>query len=89
MADNQKLIVYTLEYCPNCETLKEYLVSKGVAFATKDMASAESLTELRVNGVFVNEAPVLRSGAEFLVPRDLFRAGILNEERVRHLTEGG
>jgi glutaredoxin len=88
MADNQKLIVYTLEYCPNCETLKEYLVSKGVAFATKDMASAESLTELRVNGVFVSEAPVLRAGAEFLAPRDLFRAGMLNEERVQHLIEG-
>jgi glutaredoxin len=89
MADNQKLIVYTLEYCPNCESLKEYLESNGIVFSTKDMASAESLTELRVNGIFVNEAPVLRSGGEFLAPRDLFRAGILNEERVRHLIEGG
>lgn len=88
MADNQTLIIYTLEYCPNCETLKEYLESKGIAFAIKDMASAESLTELRVNGVFVSEAPVLRAGPEFLAPRDLFRAGTLNEERVRQLVEG-
>ena len=88
MADNRKLTVYTLEYCPNCETLKEYLESNGIAFATKDMASAESLTELRVNGVFVSEAPVLRSDGEFLVPRDLFRAGMLNEERVQKLVEG-
>ena len=88
MADNRKLVVYTLEYCPNCETLKKYLESNDIAFATRDMASAESLTELRINGVFVSEAPVLRAGAEFLAPRDLFRAGILNEERVQHLIEG-
>jgi glutaredoxin len=88
MADKKTLIVYTLEYCPNCETLKEYLESKGIAYATKDMASAESLTELRVNGVFASEAPVLRAGPDFLAPRDLFRAGILNEERVRQLIEG-
>jgi glutaredoxin len=88
MTDKKKLIVYTLEYCPNCETLKEYLESHDIDFILRDLASAESLTELRVNGVFVNEAPVIQSGADFLVPVDLFRAGALNEERVRKLIEG-
>jgi glutaredoxin len=88
MADTRKLIVYTLEYCPNCETLKEYLTRNGIAFAARDMGSAESLTELRVNGVFVSEAPVLQAGSEFLITTDLFSAGTLNEDRVRRLIEG-
>jgi glutaredoxin len=89
MTENRKLIVYTLEYCPNCEALKEYLETNNIAFVAKDMGSAESLTELRINGVFVNEAPVLQSGSEFLVTRDLFLAGVLNEDRLRKLVEGG
>jgi hypothetical protein len=39
------------------------------------MSSAESLTELRVNGVFAMEAPVLRSGDLFLTTAELFAKG--------------
>lgn len=88
MADKPKLIIYTLQYCPNCETLKEYLITEGITCEERDMSSAESLTDLRVNGVFVSEAPVLRAGSSFLVSRDLFSAGTLNKERVRKMTEG-
>jgi hypothetical protein len=52
------------------------------------MATAESLTELRINGVFVNEAPVLRGAGVFLTSRDLFLEGVLREERVQKLSEG-
>jgi glutaredoxin len=82
------MVVYTLEYCPNCEILKEYLTRNHIPFDEKDMSTAESLTELRVHGVFVNEAPVLRCGNGFLTSRDLFSKGALNEERVQKLSEG-
>ncbi|WP_342769654.1 hypothetical protein [Methanospirillum lacunae] len=36
------------------------------------MSSAASLTELRVNGVFVQEAPVLQMGKKFLTSKELF-----------------
>jgi glutaredoxin len=88
LADKPKLIIYTLQYCPNCETLKEYLNTEGISCEEKDMSCAESLTDLRVNGIFVSEAPVLRSGSSFLVSRDLFAAGTLNKESVRKLSEG-
>ncbi len=52
------------------------------------MSSAAALTELRINGIFVNEAPVIQAGSEFLVSRDLFSAGILNEDRVLQISEG-
>lgn len=88
MTERPKLIVYTLEYCPNCETLKEYLASRKLPYQEWDMSGAAALTELRINGIFVNEAPVLQAGSAFLVSRDLFSAGILNEERVLQLAEG-
>jgi len=88
LAERSELIVYTLEYCPNCEILKEYLTGNAIPYQEKDMSSAAALTELRINGIFVNEAPVLQAGSAFLVSRDLFSAGTLDEDRVLKLSEG-
>ena len=88
MAERPELIVYTLEYCPNCETLKEYLTRNAIPYRETDMSGAAALTELRINGIFVNEAPVLQAGSVFLVSRDLFSAGVLNENRVVQLLGG-
>ena len=88
MADAPDLVIYTLECCPNCEILKEYLNRNHIPYSEKDMSTAESLTELRINGVFVNEAPVLRGAGVFLTTRTLFSGGVLQEERVRKLSEG-
>jgi glutaredoxin len=76
---DKPLILYTLENCPNCEMLKEYLKGKGIPFTEQDMASADSLTDLRVNGVFVMEAPVVRGGDIFLTSADLFSRGEVQE----------
>jgi hypothetical protein len=59
--------------------LKVYLKGKGIRFTEQDMASADSLTDLRVNGVFVMEAPVLRGGDTFLTSADLFSRGKVQE----------
>jgi glutaredoxin len=73
------LTVYTLENCPNCEMLKGYLRSRRVTYSERDMSTAESLTELRVNGCFAMEAPVLRKNDTFLTPADLFSGGKVRE----------
>ena len=88
MADAKKLVIYTLEYCPNCELVKDHLIRNGIPFEEKNMATAESLTELRINGVFVNEAPVLRGPGGFLTTRDLFSRDDLQVERIRRCSEG-
>lgn len=89
MADNPQFIVYTLECCPHCELLKEYLKTRGYPFVEEDMSSAESLTELRVNGIFVNEAPVLRRGEDdFYTSSDLFENGRLLENAVDRIAAG-
>jgi glutaredoxin len=88
LADIPKLVIYTLEYCPNCEVVKEYLKRNQIPFDERNMATAESLTELRINGVFVNEAPVLQGPGGFLTTRDLFSRGTLQEDRIRRCSEG-
>ncbi len=88
MGEKSVLTVYTLETCPNCELLKEFLKRKGIQFREEDMSSAASLTELRVNGVFAMEAPVLRQGNTFLTTPDLFSAGKVKEDSVGRLAGG-
>ncbi len=94
MPDVYQLIIYTLENCPNCEVLKEYMGAAGIRYIEKDLSTAESLTELRINGVFVQEAPVLGRDAaapadtRFFTSSDLFAGGRLQEKKVMELVQG-
>ena len=88
MPEPLQLIVYTLEHCPNCELLKGFLKDRGYTFVERDMSTAESLTELRVNGIFVDEAPVLQKAEEFFTAADLFPAGKMNGKHITHLITG-
>lgn len=88
MTNIDELIVYTLEFCPNCDTLKQFLKQKTAPYQEWDLSTAESLTELRINGIFVNEAPVLQQKDRFLTSSDMFAAGTLQEEIVRAFIEG-
>lgn len=88
MPEKLQLIVYTLEHCPNCEILKGFLKKGGYTFVERDLSTAESLTELRVNGVFVNEAPVLQKDDLFLTSTDLFPKGKMTGEHLAQLIAG-
>ena len=88
MTDAAKINVYTLENCPNCELLKEYLNAAGIGYTVRNMMDAEALTELRINGVFVREAPVFQVGTTFLVSKDLFGAEGVREDVVNPLLRG-
>ncbi len=85
MSDGSDVIVYTLEFCPRCEILKEYLRGRNIAFRVEDLSSAESMTELRINGVFVKEAPVLQKGRTFLTSEDLFSGDTVIDEKMQGL----
>ena len=88
MPKGPQLIVYTLEHCPNCELLKGFLKKSGLKYSERDLSSAESLTELRVNGVFVNEAPVLQKKDDFFTSADLFPSGKMDEGHLAKLISG-
>ncbi len=80
--------VYTLEDCPHCELLKEYLQNHHIAYREEDMGSAGPLTELRLHGVFVREAPVLRIGDRFLTSVDLFTRGAIDTDALTGILSG-
>lgn len=80
--------MYTLELCPNCDLLKGFLKKAGHKYSERDLSTPESLTELRVNGVFVNEAPVLQVGDDFYTSADLFPTGKLDEEHISKIVSG-
>lgn len=88
MSNKTQIIIYTLETCPNCEILKQYLDERGALYDIRDMMGAEALTELRINGVFVREAPVLQKDKKFLTSEELFSAEGLNKDNVSALIEG-
>jgi len=52
------------------------------------MSTAESMTELRINGIFVSEAPVLQNGDHFLTSIELFSGGKVREDSVTQLLAG-
>ena len=88
LPESVPLVVYSLELCPHCEILKKFLKSRGFPYSEKDLSTAEALTELRVNGVFVNEAPVLQRGEDFYTSDDLFPAGSLDEKKLEGVLSG-
>ena len=78
-------ILYTLEFCPRCEILKDFLTSHQIPFTVADMSSAKALTGFRVNGIFVQEAPVLQVDKTFLTSQELFSGDAINEQRILQL----
>ena len=80
MSDSQKIVVYSLETCPNCDLLKSFLKKNGFLYSDLDLADPANMTELRLNNVFVREAPVLQVGNKFLTSKELFQSGSVREE---------
>ena len=88
MSDDPKIVVYSLEVCPNCELLKVFLKENGILYQELDLADPANMTELRLNNVFVREAPVLQVGDKFLTSKELFKSGSLREEEILPLCKG-
>jgi glutaredoxin len=88
MPKDPELIIYSLEHCPNCDLLKKFLKKTGYKYTERDLSTPESLTELRVNSVFVNEAPVLQKGDDFYTSADLFPTGKMDEKHMVKLISG-
>lgn len=79
------IIIYTLPNCPSCDRLKKELASTGLVFDERNMSTADSLAELRFNGVFTTTAPVLQIDEEFYTSKELFKEEGLNREIIKRL----
>lgn len=76
------VIVYSTEVCPKCMKLKKVLKENGVEYKEERMDTTENIAELRFNGVFTNNAPVLAIGEDFYIHSDLFDGSVVNTEFV-------
>jgi glutaredoxin-like protein NrdH len=76
--------IFSLPVCPKCNRLKNFLKLHNVDFQEVDMNTPESLTELRINDIFTNKAPVLHFQNNimncFYTVNELFRGNNLDEE---------
>jgi len=81
-----EIIVYTTSACPKCKKLKSYLKSAAIEYGEADMSTPESLTELRVNGVFTMMAPVLQVGETFLTLDEMFDGDMIKKDAIDDLT---
>jgi glutaredoxin len=74
--------VFSTMVCPKCKRLKAFLESKGIAFESMNMDTAEGMTELFMLGIVAFDAPVLVSGNTAMYSKDLFNGTEIQEERI-------
>jgi len=74
--------VFSTTVCPKCKRLKAFLESKGIAFESMNMDTAEGMTELFMLGIVAFEAPVLVSGNTAMYSKDLFDGTEIQEEAI-------
>lgn len=80
-----KVIIYTTDVCPKCKILKGFFQSQNVAYEEADMSTPEALTELAVNNIFTNVAPVLQIDDKFLTYKEIFEGTAVKEEHIMTL----
>ena len=78
MSEVHNIIVYSLEVCPNCEILKQYLQDNTIPYMERSLEDPEALTDLRMDGIFVMEAPVLQIGETYLTSQEIFEKGAVS-----------
>lgn len=81
------ICIYTMETCPRCEMLKQFMDDMKLPYKTMLMDTPEAITDMRVEGCFAMEAPVLqlRLGERFLFleSNQLFPNGELDRDLVK------
>jgi glutaredoxin len=86
------LVVYSLENCPHCEELKAFLTKSGFEYDERDMQLMDSMVDMRVDGIFAMEAPVLKyeNGEAFAYFESnvTFPGGKLDEHLVSEAAQG-
>lgn len=80
-----KVIIYTTEVCPKCKVLKGFFQSKDISYEEMNMGTPDALTELAVNNIFTNVAPVLQIDETFLTHKEIFEGTAVKEEEIMAL----
>ena len=76
----ERVVVYSTANCPKCEKLKCGLQGGEYEYTEMDMTTKEAQTELRFNGVFTVNAPVLQVGDDFFTSDQIFTGDDIKNE---------
>jgi Glutaredoxin and related proteins len=77
-----KIIIYTTDVCPKCKLLKGFFQSKEIAYEEMNMGTPDALTELAMNNIFTNVAPVLQVDETFLTYKEIFTGTEVNADKI-------
>jgi len=82
------VIVFRLELCPMCELLIKQLNQLDIVPIVKDMQNSESMAELLVDGVYTQNAPVLKIDDEYFYDNMIFDNDTLKNNIIKILKKG-
>jgi hypothetical protein len=68
----KRVIFFCKDKCSGCSNLKRYLDSKGIIYEEIHGDSAEGITYMRINGIFLGYFPALCVGNRLYQYADLF-----------------
>jgi len=81
--------VYSTPSCPRCRQLEKWLAASGKAYMVNDMSSPKIITELRTEGIFSLESPILRKTGpnqdDWYLASDLFQGDMLDEGKLAEI----
>lgn len=79
-------ILYKSPDCSRCAMLAAWLEMFQLPYDSK-LIDAQALTDMRLNGIFTLEAPVLQVGNFWYTTKELFTDGGLDTKKLRRIFE--
>ena len=81
------IFLYTTSTCSKCVAVADWLAGHEIPFEPRVIdTDAEAMADALMLGAY--SCPALVNGAMLLTPRDIFRAGRIDEERILELARG-
>ena len=78
-----EFIVYTLDSCPNCERLKDYLSDHKIPFMVADLGDPDTQVDLMYQAREpIQEAPALLTPGGLYLSRDIFENGEIRSDLI-------
>ena len=80
--------LYTMEFCPRCDDVKQYLNQNSISYSSKDLEDPDVTVELLYEGIVPTEAPLMRVKDKIYQTADLFLNGKVNLALLSNIIQG-
>jgi hypothetical protein len=96
MERSKMLILYSSgPACSRCHQIQQRLAASGITYMIADLTSPKIIAELRTEGIFSLEAPILHkriaiggiSRDEWYLAGDLFQGDVMDENKLARILE--